>query len=82
MTTLDRDILDALRRLHHLDRPELAREVPALPRGMPGHYVLKELEDNGLIKSRLPTRDVVARVYQLEEPGRKALEEMAGWPVA
>ncbi len=79
MTTLDRFILEALMRFGHLDRSELAREVPKLPKGMPGHYILKKLEDSGLIKSRLPNRNVPARVYQIEEPGKKQLEQLAGW---
>lgn len=75
MTTLDQSILEALMSHGHLDRPELARAVPLLPRGMPGHYILKELEDHGLIKSRLPNRNVPARIYQIEEPGKKVLLE-------
>ncbi len=81
MTTLDRKILDALRKFHHLERPELTRLIPSLPRGMEGHYILRDLEVNELIKSRLPTRDST-RTYELLEKGREALSNMAGWPVA
>lgn len=79
MTTIDQSILDALMSHGHLDRPELTRAVPSLPRGMPGHYILKELEDSGLIKSQLSTRDQPSRLYQIEEKGKGALEEMKSW---
>ncbi len=82
-TTLDQEIIIALLNHGHLDRTELTRILPHLPRGMPGHYILKDLEDNGFIKGRLPTRDTPLRIYQLEEKGRKAYRrELAGWPAA
>jgi len=81
MTILDKFILDALLHHGHLDRNELTRlgttrlgASVILPRGMPGHYSLRDLEEKGLIKGRLKNRNVPARIYQLEEKGRVALE--------
>ncbi len=89
MTILDKFILDALLNHGHLDRNELTRLGTTrlgasvdLPRGMPGHYILKDLEDRGLIKGRLSTRDQPTRLYQIEEAGRSHLKEMADWPAA
>ncbi len=88
MTDEEIGILNELFRHGHLDRSELTRLIPSLPRGMPGHYVLKGLEDQGLIKSRLPTRDTAARVYQIEEKGKEVWEEARAfgcfdhWPTA
>ncbi len=86
-TTLDLSILQALSSYESLDRTELTRIVRLgtsylLPRGMPGHYILKDLEDRGLIKGRLSTRDQPTRLYQIEEAGRSHLKEMADWPAA
>jgi hypothetical protein len=67
MTDEEQWVINALMRHGPLDTSELRNiNGSILPRGMPGHYILRGLEDMGLIIGRLPTREGL-RVYSIVE---------------
>ena len=61
-------VLNQILRFGPQDKMELIN-YPGSPigRGLEAHYLIKEIEDMGLIQSSLPNRDATNRVYSIVE---------------